>query len=390
MGDTENTGWANSGQAGPGPRRPEAMGRTAKKGWWASLSESARTALVVTGAVALAVILVASVLVAVVGQLLGGGSGVVSKAFDGPGHSYIAKIKVVGSIGSSASQYYSSDSVYHHAWTLETIDTLIKDGNNTGIYLWLNTPGGTVYESDELYLKLMEYKEKTGRPIFAYMGNMAASGGYYVASAADGIYANRNTWTGSIGVTIGTFIDVSGFLEEHGIHTETITAGRNKAMGGYYDPLTEEQKQIYQGLVDEAYDQFVSIVAEGRGKTKQDVEALADGRIYTAAQALEAGLIDVIATEKEADEAVKASLGDGSSIVDCYYRPDAYFSLLGSLAGGDFSLLGLLRDALRDLPGGEAAGRPGAVYEGDVAAVLDLVRGSDEAGAPPLQYLYTG
>ena len=353
-----------------------AMGRR-----WNGMPPWVSTVVLAAIFVAVTIALVTAFWVGVAAQLTGMGVAPKSKAFAPPGYAYIAKIKVVGSIGAYASQYYSSDEAYHHAWTLDTIDTLIGDDNNKAIYLWLDTPGGTVYESDELYLKLMEYKEKTSRPIYTYMGSMAASGGYYIASASDEIYANRNTWTGSIGVTLGTLFDVSGFLDEHGIRTETITSGRNKSMGSYYEPLTDEQRKIYQSLVDEAYDQFVAIVAEGRGMADKDVRTLADGRLYTAAQALDAGLIDAIYGEKEAEAAIKAKFEDGANIVSCYYNPDKSFSLFSS-GGSGFSLWDFLR--------GSAGNTSPPAYKGDVAAVLDLVRDQTEAGAPPLQYLYTG
>ncbi|MCL1896921.1 MAG: signal peptide peptidase SppA, partial [Clostridiales bacterium] len=249
-----------------GRKAPKQQHRASFPGWATVIITIACT--IVAGFVILAVIVL---------QFAVFDTGTESKAYSGPSGSYIAKVKVAGEIGGAANRYYSSDIAYHHSWTLETIDTLIADDNNKGIYLWINTPGGGVYESDELYLKLMEYKEKTGRPIYVYMEKMATSGGYYVAAAADEIYANRNTWTGSIGVTMGTFFDVSEFLEEHGVHTETITAGSNKAMGGYFDPLTDEQLGIFQGLVDDAYDRFVGIIAAGRDIPESDVRKLADG-----------------------------------------------------------------------------------------------------------------
>ena len=352
------------------------------KRMWAGLPEWARIVIAVISAIVIGIVIAGIAWAAFIGPGLSPDPASSSKAFEGPAHTYIAKIKVIGQISGSASSYSSSDSSYHHAWTLQTIDTLIGDANNKGIYLWLDTPGGAVYESDELYLKLMEYKEKTERPVYAYMGKLAASGGYYVASAADEIFANRNTWTGSIGVTIGTFFDVSDFLEEHGIHTETITAGSNKAMGSNYTPLTDEQKAIYQSLVDDAYDQFVAIVAEGRSMSDEEARKLADGRLYTASQALEAGLIDFILGEKDAENAVKEKFEDGAVITDCYYRPDKYFSLFGSSQSSGFSIWDFLL--------GRAGEGAGPAYEGDVAAVLRLAQDQEEAGAPPLRYLYTG
>jgi protease-4 len=332
--------------------------------------------LAVIGVAAIAVVALIANSLGSAGGMLGGLVSGGGNAYAGPSHDYIAKISVVGEISGAANDYYSSDAAYHHDWTIETIDTLIGDDDNKAIYLYLNTPGGTVYESDAFYLKLREYKEKTGRPIYVYMGSMAASGGYYIAAASDYIYANRNTWTGSIGVTIGTLFDVSGFLDKHGIQTETITSGRNKAMGGYFDPMTPEQKKIFQGLVDDAYDQFVGIVAEGRGLGEKEVRTLADGRIYTASQALSNGLIDEILGQKEAEDAILEKVGGGAKIDEVYYWPaTTVLSSLGIQSG---------------LSGPSLADLPSAPQEGDVAAVLSLAEKQAEAGAPAPMYLYGG
>ncbi|GHU68105.1 peptidase [Clostridia bacterium] len=329
--------------------------------------------LAVIGALAIVLTLVIGTWIGSASGMFGGLSSGGGYAYSGPNHAYIAKISVVGEISGAGNHYASSDAAYHHDWTMKTIDTLIGDDNNKAIYLYLNTPGGTVYESDAFYLKLMEYKAKTGRPVFAYMGQMAASGGYYIASAADYIYANRNTWTGSIGVTIGTMFDVSGFLEEHGIKTETITSGRNKAMGGYYDPMTTEQKKIFQGLVDDAYGQFVGIVAEGRGMDEKKIRELADGRIYTASQALSNGLIDEILGQTEAEDAILEKVGEDAEIDHAYYR--AATTILSSLG---------VRSDLNGLSAADAA------PAGDVSAVLGLLERQTEIGAPEPMYLFGG
>lgn len=101
-------------------------------------------------------------------------------------------------------------------------------------------------------------------------------GGYYVSAGCDKIIANRNCWTGSIGVTLGTMYDVSELLDNLGIKTQTITSGANKAMGSSVEPMTKEQKQIYQSMVAEAYEQFTEIVAEGRNMSLSKVKKLAD------------------------------------------------------------------------------------------------------------------
>ena len=121
-----------------------------------------------------------------------------------PEEDFVGVLNIVGTIQANSSNSISltgsDDGQYNHDLYMKYIDELEKSKNNKAILLYVNSPGGTVYESDELYLKLMEYKEKTKRPIYAYFGSQACSGAYYISMAADKIYTNRNTWTGSIGV----------------------------------------------------------------------------------------------------------------------------------------------------------------------------------------------
>lgn len=262
---------------------------------------------------------------------------------DGP---YIATLYVEGDIASNQTDTFGFAAGYQHQWTLDKIDELIYDNENKGLIVFIDSPGGGVYESDELYLKLKEYKEYTDRPIYAAMGSMAASGGFYIAMAADEVIANRNTWTGSIGVTIGTLYDISDLLERYGVKSQTITSGKNKAMGSPVDPLTDEQQQIFQALVDEAYEQFVEIVAEERGLDLEDTKMIADGRIYTAKQALELGLIDKIGTFDDtiSDMCENYDLWE-CDIIDIYYTDNSFWGSLMSqvkipdLRGGDVSAL---------------------------------------------------
>ena len=241
------------------------------------------------------------------------------------GHEYIGTIYVEGEISETAG------GTYHHQYLLNSIDAMIADEDNKGMIIYVNTPGGSVFASDELYFKIKEYQETTGRPVYSSMQSQATSGGYYISAPADKIIANRNCWTGSIGVTMGTFMDISGLLDKLGIKTETITSGDNKAMGSSFDAMTYEQKQIFQSLIDEAYDQFVAIVAEGRDMDDAKVRQLADGRIYTAAQALENGLIDQIGTYEEAVADMKETYGLQDCTVEEFYKESTsdIFSLLG-------------------------------------------------------------
>lgn len=236
---------------------------------------------------------------------------------------YVGEIFVNGVISEQSESIFSDSLTYQHGRTLDAIDQMIADSNNKGLYIFVNSPGGSVSTSDELYLKIKEYKDKTRRPVVAYFDNMAASGGYYISAIADKIIANRNCWTGSIGVTIGNMYDVTGLLEKMGIKAKAITSGPNKAMGDPLSGLTEEQEEIFRGLVDEAYEQFVGIVAEGRHMDVELVKKLADGRIYTARQGMENHLIDDIMTEEEADKYVLDMIGEkGVTIQDIKFKTE--------------------------------------------------------------------
>ena len=227
---------------------------------------------------------------------------------DFPSKPFLARIDVSGTIMPSYSDPFAVPAGYDHDLYMELVDALMDDDQNKGILLYVDSPGGTVYESDEMYLKLMQYREKTSRPIYAYFASEACSGGYYISMAANEIYANRNAWTGSIGVII-SLMDYQGLSEKIGVREVDITSGRNKAMGSAWEPMTDEQRGIFQSMVNEAYTQFVDIVTAGRKLERDRVLELADGRIYTAQQALDTGLIDHIAGEEDAFKAILEKAG---------------------------------------------------------------------------------
>ena len=195
-----------------------------------------------------------------------------------PAGEYIAIVDIVGTIQAQSDDLYGTEA-YRHSTNLNYIDSLIDDSNNEGILLYVDSPGGTVYESQEMYDKLMEYKKETGRPVYAYMAHTGASGAYMISMAADTIYANQNTVTGSIGVIMSGY-DLSGLYKKLGIKNIAITSGANKAA-----TFNDEQMKIYQSQVDEYFSEFVKIVADGRNMTEKEVRKLADGRTYTAKQA---------------------------------------------------------------------------------------------------------
>ena len=245
-----------------------------------------------------------------------------SVGFDPPSDDYIAVVRVEGTIQEqTAAGMFDVPVGYQHITTLDYIDNLMVDGNNQGILLYVDSPGGTVYESEELYLKLKEYKEQTGRPVWDYMAHYAASGGYLISMAADKIYANPNTTTGSIGVIMSGF-DMTGLYEKLGIRYVSITSGDFKDSS----KMTDEQIAVYQEQVDEYYNKFVGIVAEGRGMAEEDVKTLADGRVYTANQALENGLVDEISLYEDMTAAMSSELGAYE-----FYEPESEISFFSSL-----------------------------------------------------------
>lgn len=155
------------------------------------------------------------------------------------------------------------------------------------VILYVDSPGGSVYASDEIYLQI---KEMT-KPVIASMASLAASGGYYVSAPADEIWASPHTLTCSIGV-IFQFINVEDFAEEYGVTAVTITSGKFKDVGNPFREFTEEDEALLQVIVDEVYTEFVRIVAEGREMSEEEVRQMADGRICTGQQAKKANLVD--------------------------------------------------------------------------------------------------
>lgn len=183
------------------------------------------------------------------------------------------------------------------------IDQLKKAGENPttkGVILKVNSPGGSVYVSEQIAKQIKKLKEKE-IPVYSVMEDMAASGGYYVSAPTDRIYASNETLTGSIGV-IMQMNSLEGLFEKYGIKQQNITSGKMKDAGSLGRDLSDEEKAYFQGLVDSAFSRFVKIVAEGRKMSEKDVKKIADGRVYDGAQAVKNGLVDKIG---DVDDAIK-------------------------------------------------------------------------------------
>ncbi len=173
-----------------------------------------------------------------------------------------------------------------------------KDDSVLGMVLRINSPGGGVSAAQEIYEELRRFKER-GKKLVASMGSLAASGGYYIACAADSIVANPGSITGSIGV-IYESPNAQELLRKIGLSFEVVKSGKHKDIGSPSRPLTPEERRILQSVIDDAYDQFVKAVCEGRKLEEGEVRKIADGRIFTGNQAQKLGLVDCLGDYQDA------------------------------------------------------------------------------------------
>ncbi|MEW6049815.1 MAG: signal peptide peptidase SppA [Candidatus Zixiibacteriota bacterium] len=216
---------------------------------------------------------------------------------------------------------------------IRQLDRWAKSGSIKAIIVHIDSPGGVVAPSQELYDAIIRAKKE--KPVVAAMASVAASGGYYVACAADRVIANPGTITGSIGV-IFQFHTLKGLLDKVGVGTETIKSGELKDVGSYARPMTEKEQQMLQAVVSNTYEQFVEVVAAGRQKEKEEIYPLADGSIFTGLQAYNLGLVDTLGGLQQAIE-VAAELADiqgEPNVVRPYKREKiSLFDLMGQMAG---------------------------------------------------------
>ena len=170
------------------------------------------------------------------------------------------------------------------------INDYAEDSSVKAIVLRIDSPGGGVVASQEIYNALMNAKQE-GKKIVASMGSVAASGGYYIAAAADKIVANPGTLTGSIGVKM-EYPNLEKLLEKIGVKEIVIKSGEYKDVGSPFRNISERERKLLQDVIDDVQSQFVEAVATGRGMSLAEVRAIADGRIFTGRQALELKLVD--------------------------------------------------------------------------------------------------
>jgi protease-4 len=219
------------------------------------------------------------------------------------------------------------------ARTREALDLARDDDDVVALLLRVNSPGGTVSASETLYHELERWKERSGKPVIAYLQGLATSGGYYVAMSADEVVAHPTAITGSIGV-IMLGINVSGLMERFGVEDQTFTSGDFKDAGSPLRPMRPEERAYFDEVIGDLHVRFRDVVVLGRpGLSPEAIEPLADGRIFTARQALDVGLVDRVGHLDDAVTRLEDRLGIRESRVIVYHRPAEFRENVYTQAG---------------------------------------------------------
>jgi protease-4 len=238
----------------------------------------------------------------------------------------IAVISLSGTITTDDSSL-SSGSTITPGLVREYLTKAEADKAVKAIVLRIESPGGEIEPCQEILLEIERAKET--KKIVVSMGGTVASGGYYISTQADKIVALPTTQTGSIGV-ISQLVNIEGLLEKLGIQIETFKGGKYKDMYWGFRELTPEEEEIMQGMVDEYYEQFVDVVAAGRGLSTEEVRNLATGQLYSGTKAKELGLVDELGDLDTAISLAAELAGIEAPVVEYYKQP----GLIGRLLSG--------------------------------------------------------
>lgn len=199
---------------------------------------------------------------------------------------------------------------------VELIRKYGEDENIKGIVLAINSPGGSVGAVQEIYSMILKIKQQYGKPFVAHFGDVAASGGYYIAVACDKIFSNKGTITGSIGVIFGS-IEGEDLAKKIGIKANMVKSGKFKDIGSFWREMSKEERKLLEEMINDTYNSFIEAVAKGRNMSIEKVKEIADGRIFTGNQAVSLGLVDRVGDLYDAiDEAgVLAGIGKKPEVV---------------------------------------------------------------------------
>jgi protease-4 len=205
----------------------------------------------------------------------------------------------------------------------EELNKAEGDDRVRALVVRINSPGGTITASDILYHELVAFKTRKKVPVIAAIMDVGASGGYYAALAADTIVANPTTITGSIGVVMVT-VNAQGLLEKIGVAPLAIKSGPMKDAGSPFRSLTEPERAVFQGIIDDFHGRFVGLIVQSRRLPEDRVRAVADGRVYTADQALRLGLVDRVGYLEDVVALARERAGLDEAKVIMYHRPKEY------------------------------------------------------------------
>lgn len=270
------------------------------------------------------------VLVAGPGGRDGGGRAAAPQSFEeryvsGEGPDRIAVLPVAGVISSAQGSSLGSQTATPQSFR-DQLRQAAEDDRVKAVVVEVNSPGGGVVASQQMHESILDFKEETGKPVIISMSETAASGGYYLATAADRIVANETTLTGSLGV-IFSYLNLAEAAEEYGVEQEVIKSGPYKDIGSSTREPTEEELEILQDLVNESYDQFVEVIVEGRDLPEEEVREIADGRVYSGLQAESLGLVDELGDLDRAAEIAGDLAGAGRMTVIRYERVPGFVEL---------------------------------------------------------------
>lgn len=258
------------------------------------------------------------------------------KTIGGAGDHKVLVVDIDGTISNKEKRSMTGAEI-KHGMVDEVREILLKAEEDEAIkalLLRVNSPGGTVTSSDIIHHQILRFKEKTRVPVYVSIEDLAASGGYYIAVAGDRIIAHPTSLTGSIGV-IALKLNLQGLLEKVGVDWEVVKSGDKKDFLSPLRPLTEEERRLFQETIDQFHARFVQIVSQGRpGLDEAAVAALADGRVYSAHQALENKLVDQIGYLDDVVETMKRDLGVKELKLTTYQRPGEYRGKIYSASSG--------------------------------------------------------
>ncbi|MCG3089412.1 signal peptide peptidase SppA [Sporosarcina cyprini] len=252
----------------------------------------------------------------------------------GRGNERIAVLSLDGVIQDVPSSLFGAVG-YDHQFFMSQLDSIYDDPTVKGVVLVVNSPGGGVMESSDIYDAIRSIQTDKEIPFYVAMGGMAASGGYYVSAPAEKIFVHPETITGSIGVIMES-VNYAKLAEKYGIDFNTIKTGPYKDIMSGSREMTEEERNMLQEMINDSYERFVDIVAEGRHMSVQDVKKVADGRIMNGRQAIEAGLADEAGKPGDAIAAMKEDFGLEDASVFEYASSDSFGSLFGVKLDGLF------------------------------------------------------